>query len=216
MQLGWRVFTYKKQVRSDKDAYSYCKIKLNEYSEKLFVDDTSSNSQSDCDELGGSSKASDHGKTGSISIYTSPSKTIEFLIINDWIEVRLFEWREKGTGLIILEKSSIKEVRYKANGHERTVAFTTHKNNCASGQFKVVFYKEDDKHAFLAYLADKAKSVDMESIDVRDLALKNFTDHVCIAKFVSKMNEMSSGEKSHVECASVEGFIKEMNAMSEL
>ncbi|ELA41231.1 uncharacterized protein VICG_01720 [Vittaforma corneae ATCC 50505] len=222
MQLGWRIFMYKKQIRNENDAYSYCKTRLREYSERLFIDDTSSNSENDYGEMHGYNNVDSHGKAYGnghnkvecVSIFTSPSKTIELLIIHDWIEIRLFEWGEKGTGLIILEKTGVKEVKCKTDGGEKTVSFILYKNSCVTSQFKVVFYKEENKRVFLEYLASRVKGTNLESNSLKDLPLKSFMDHISVVQFVSRMSEMSGDKKNDIKCTSIEDFVKEMNVLS--
>ncbi|KAM0680650.1 hypothetical protein GINT2_001338 [Glugoides intestinalis] len=98
--IGWKVFKYTKNVRNEKDIYSYCKTKIDKLSERIFLEDN----QRD------------------IFIYTSPSKTLEILITKETLEMRLFQWKTTETAFVVLEKCALKQLTFEVDDRLVTIS----------------------------------------------------------------------------------------------
>lgn len=135
MHLVWKIFEYIKYVKSDKDKYSYCKTLLHPHSCRLFLE----------------SSSEDKTEYSSIPIFSTPSKTIEMLLINNYLEIRLFEWEQKGTNVVILEKLEL-PLKIKRDNKRSLII---------NDSFVLNFYTETDLKDFLR----KSNDLNIENIN---------------------------------------------------
>ena len=117
MFYGWSLFSYSKQIFNEEDRISYCNTRIDKLSQPLFLDDPS-------DE---------------IFIYSTASRTLELILDDKDMSVRLFLWEETKTINIVIEKIPIAQAQIEIKG--RKVLFN---------RFEINFYNGEELETFKA------------------------------------------------------------------
>lgn len=122
MLIGWRVFRYSTEPHRNNGRL--CSACIAEYSQSVFTNEP----------------------TG-LSIYTTASKTIEVLVGDGTIEMRLLLWSECATRGMILERVNAAVSVLRTREREVEVAGP-------EGVFSLSFYKEDEASQFVSVCVD--------------------------------------------------------------
>lgn len=202
MLKGWKIFKYSRKINSSNDFYSHCKINISKYNQSLFKNEDSL-----------------------LNFYSSPSKSLELILFKDSFEIRMFDWKQNETRMIILDKIYI-------NKNERS-NYTDRTFFIKEGASWMIFYKSEELNEFIRNLAEDRDNISDSLYHVKtnnynyeenaylyhvktnndDQMLPGdiFQNKSAYVTFINGLNSINSGDDQYV--CPYSPFIEELNKM---
>ncbi|KAI5150313.1 hypothetical protein ENBRE01_1423 [Enteropsectra breve] len=175
MLIGWRIFNYIKEIRTNKDFMSACNIDMRKHMQDLYR--KNSNKE--------------------LTIYSAASKQIELVLMDESLELRLRVWSVENTISLILEKRNVNDVHMALE--DKNVSFFSEETNV----FSLEFYRSCDARSFMGYASrNRQKRKFNEAMrkltcynEMQILAFldanKNETNIMSFSVFLGKMEQIS-------------------------
>lgn len=209
---GWKVFKYNKRTCLEEDKLSYCKTKIEKYSERIFLDESSSD----------------------IIIYTTPSKHLELNLVKRNLEVRMFEWNLKETIMIILEKYPLDSIDIILSGRVAYFIKRPHSNEERKNRFqlskeKTELYERENnnfnklkdensikKHAIKQILCGLFKRNEESTVDNKITDDLNLKENALFGITFYKMEDILEFRKEFVKSDTLDYWIKRKGILEEI
>ncbi|KAI4291832.1 hypothetical protein PAPHI01_1106 [Pancytospora philotis] len=182
MLLGWRLFYYRKRIRSQADYRSACNSSIFPYGQTIFKS----------------------AETDALTIYTNASKQLEMFLVEGAAEVRLSVWEVESTKTLLLERFALSDISAAGISELRAVKFTfrciTLKDGIGEREFTVCLYREADAAALLQNVSLDGEAA---AIVAQLNELTGGVDSSCVAEcdvhsleeLTIKIRRLSSNEK---------------------